>query len=101
MEPDPRTAAGAHRLRPLNEPVRLRRTEVETGAGGAPRAVVLRGRRHTVASVDETWRVDDEWWRSTAGGPLSRQYFRLVLEDGRAVTVYRDLVEGGWWMQRY
>ena len=46
----------------------------------------------------ETWRIDDGWWRQR---PVSRLYYRLALEDGRTVTVYRDLVSGGCWRQSY
>lgn len=93
MEPDPRTKAGAHRLRPLNQPqpVRLQ------AAGGLPRAVALRGRWLEVARVEEVWRVEEGWWRPQ---PLRRTYFRLALADGRLLTVYRDHLEGGWWTQR-
>jgi len=51
-----------------------------------------------VESVVETWRIDDEWWREKA---VSRHYWRVVLEDGRVVDIYRDLVTGGWWRQAY
>jgi hypothetical protein len=51
-----------------------------------------------VESVLETWRIDDEWWRERA---VSRLYFSLLLEDGRTVTVYRDLVGGRWARQSY
>jgi hypothetical protein len=51
-----------------------------------------------VESVVETWRIDDEWWREKA---VSRRYWRVVLEDGRVVDVYRDLITGKWWRQAY
>jgi hypothetical protein len=56
------------------------------------------GSRIEVESIVETWRIDDEWWREK---PVSRQYWRVVLEDGRVVDVYRDLVVGNWWRQAY
>lgn len=88
-------AQGSHpRLRALNQPQPVR---VEADAEGRPLAVVLRSRRRRVAGVQETWRVEEEWWRERA---VSRQYWRLVLEDGQVVTVFEDLVEGGWWRQR-
>ena len=46
----------------------------------------------------ENWRIDDEWWRER---PVSRVYYSLLLEEGRTVTVYRDLVRGKWWRQAY
>ena len=81
--------------RPLNRPRSLR---VEAGEDGRPIAVYLSGQRLAVESVLETWRIDDEWWRERA---VSRLYFSLLLEDGRTVTVYRDLVSGRWARQDY
>ena len=63
-----------------------------------PIAVYLSGRRYGVEAVLETWRIDDEWWRER---PVSRVYFSLALEDGRTVTVYRDIVTGRWASQSY
>ena len=65
---------------------------------GRPVAVTLRGRRLPVVQVQDTWRIDDEWWRER---PVSRLYFEVALEDGRTVTVYRDLVSDRWAMQSY
>jgi hypothetical protein len=50
-----------------------------------------------VDSVREEWVVEDRWW---TGKPLRRRYFELVLADGRNVVVFRDLVGGGWFLQR-
>ena len=36
--------------------------------------------------------VEDRWWTAR---PLRRRYFELVLEDGRNVVVFRDLVSQG------
>lgn len=95
MEPSPRTPSGAHRLRPLNVPAPI---EVRPDRAGAPAHVRLRGKWREVAHIDDAWRVDDGWWRPD---PVARTYFRLALEDGRPLTVYRDHVEKTWWTQRY
>jgi hypothetical protein len=50
-----------------------------------------------VDSVREEWVVEDRWW---TGRPLRRRYFELVLENGRNVVVFRDLVGGDWFLQR-
>ncbi len=81
-------------LRPLNVPVPV---AVETGAAGEPAFVTWRGRRLAVAAVADRWRIDDEWWRT----PISRLYRRLVLADDRVLTVFEDLIGGGWYVQRY
>jgi len=41
------------------------------------------------------WRIDDEWWRQ----PISRQYFEVMLESGRRVVIFQDLVAATWFMQ--
>jgi hypothetical protein len=50
-----------------------------------------------VDSVREEWVVEDRWW---TGRPLRRRYFELVLVNGRNVVVFRDIVGGGWFLQR-
>ena len=68
-------------------------TRVRVEKGGVP--VAVEGR--SVDSVREQWVVEDRWWTSR---PLRRRYFELVLEDGRNVVVFRDLVARKWFSQR-
>ena len=49
----------------------------------------------SVEAVIETWRVDDEWWRE----PISRRYVEVVLEGGRHIVLYEDLLTGNWFVQ--
>jgi hypothetical protein len=49
-------------------------------------------------SLEDRWRIDDEWWRVN---PISRMYFECILIDGRNITVFKDLINGGWFQQRY
>ncbi len=78
-------------LRPLNQP---RPINVEADASGTPLTV----ERRAVETVIETWCIEDEWWRPQ---PVSRAYWRLLLEDGRTVDVYRDVLRGRWYRQAY
>jgi hypothetical protein len=48
-----------------------------------------------VEAIQETWQVDVEWWRT----PLSRLYYRVVLENGRLMILFRDLLDGTWYRQ--
>ena len=86
--------AGAGRglgsARPLGTP---KPTSVIQGDGGSPRNIAGRA----VDCVREEWVVEDRWW---TGRPLRRRYFEVVLLDGRNVVVFRDLVGGGWFLQR-
>jgi hypothetical protein len=49
-----------------------------------------------VARTADRWRIDDEWWRER---PLSRTYYRVLLEDGQPLTLFRDDVTGQWYEQ--
>ena len=91
-----RTPARPHRLRPLREP---RPVDVEADGEGRPAAVTLRpGVRLRVLDVQDTWRIDDEWWRER---PVSRLYWQLTLEDGQVLTLYDDLLARVWFRQGY
>ena len=111
-------APGAGALRPLNLPEPI---QVEEDSGwplvlqhgtaldplasaqqqpprfAAPRAAVALGATR-IASVEDVWRVEEEWWRSTS---ISRTYFEVLLEGGRRVSIFHDHASGGWYLQRY
>lgn len=94
MESNPGAPAGARRLRPLNAPAPVQlRTE-----RGIPSAVLRRGGWRRVEHLEDVWRVDDGWWRTS---PVARTYLRVALEDAQVVTLYRDDIQGTWWEQRY
>lgn len=82
------------RLRALGGP---RVVHVRTSEDGEPTHVRLPGRpARKVEAVREAWRIDDEWWRR----PLSREYRAVVLDDGRLVTLYHDLLDGRWYAHK-
>ena len=68
---------------------------VEVDAAGAP-VCVDDGARRAVELIRESWRVDDEWWRA----PVARRYFDLVLDGGRRVLLFHDLLADTWSLQR-
>ena len=70
-----------------------RPARVRPGPRGAPAAVEASG----VEAVLEEWVVEDRWW---TGRPLRRRYFECVLENGRNVVVFFDLVSRRWFEQR-
>lgn len=122
MEQTPRTPLRPHGLRPLGLPQPI---HVELTPHGLPtrlrslsprRANLTRprasGRTVDVLDVSEIWRIAEEWWRPH---PIQRTYYRLVLQDGRPLTIFHDETapsEGnatsedatlcaGWFEQRY
>lgn len=67
-----------------------RRTAVPPGGDG-----MGGGSARAVAEVIEVWRVDDEWWRT----PINRRYVEVILEGGKHVMLFEDLVTNVWFVQ--
>ena len=97
--------AGARDVHPLREsgeaaaeaadaPIAV---HVEADAGW-PIALVERGVRRAVESVEDIWRIEDGWRRRT---PVSRTYFEVLLEDGRRLSIFHDHLREEWRRQRY
>ena len=84
--------SAARQLLTLNQP---RPVHVVTDVRDRPVTIHLGNRARRVEHIRESWRIDDEWWRT----PISRQYVRVVLDTGRLVTLYLDLEEHRWYLQ--
>ena len=84
----------ADTYKPVNTPEALK---VEEDASGLPVAVRLK-RRQSVMTIEDRWRIDDEWWRA---GPVSRLYYNVLLTTGQRLVLYKDLVTGSWYQQEY
>jgi hypothetical protein len=69
---------------------------------GSPAAIQAAGGRADgltggkIESVNEIWRIDDEWWRQT----VSRMYMEVMLEGGKRVVLFKDLISNEWFMQQ-
>ncbi|MDA0988869.1 MAG: hypothetical protein O2783_07075 [Chloroflexi bacterium] len=95
MVENPRAEARTDPLRPVNEPVPI---EMASGGDETPVRVCIKERWFLIRQRRDRWRVDDEWWR---GEEISRMYFKVLLEDGREVTIFQDLVNKRWYLQSY
>jgi hypothetical protein len=97
-------------FKPLNLPEPV---QVEESPSGAPVVIKMAhsnsvaqasspvtktARGQTVRSVEDRWRIDDEWWRSD---PVSRLYYSVRLASGQRLVLYKDLVGGRWYRQAY
>ena len=77
---------------------------VRVDASAHPIAVAradARGQRHAesrVEQVEEVWRVAEAWWREST---QARTYYRVILEGGRPLTLFRDDATGAWFEQAY
>lgn len=84
----------ADTYKPVNAPAALK---IEEDALGLPLAIKLK-RRQAVTSIEDRWRIDDEWWRTE---PVARLYYNVLLNSGQRLVLYKDLVGGGWYEQEY
>lgn len=87
MVKDTGAAQGTGGVRPLGLP---RPIEVRTDHRGWPVAVKL-DRRWAPVTVEDRWRIDDEWWREE---PVLRAYF--LLEGSISLVVFKDLLSSKW-----
>jgi len=88
-------AASPDRVRPLNLPRPIGVTLDERTR--QPIALQERNRRHTIERVQDSWEIDDEWWRV----PISRRYLQVVLQDGALRTLFYDRIAKRWFEQAY
>jgi len=70
---------------------------IEEDAVGLP-MVVREKRRQHVETIDDFWRLDDEWWRSES---VSRLYYSIHVASGQQMVIYKDLTTGSWYRQPY
>jgi hypothetical protein len=71
---------------------------VRARSDGVPSALLRNRRWLEVVEVLDRYRTDDRWWTAE---PVVRTYYELLLEEGRVVTVFHDLIQGEWYEQRY
>ena len=79
------------RLWPDGEPIAVVSDDMET-----PQAFTWQGQTHAVQAIAKRWRVDQGWWRWR----VWREYFKLTTDTGLLVIIYRDLLDGRWYLQR-
>lgn len=63
---------------------------------GESKAAENRATGKRVESILEIWCVHDEWWRE----PISRRYVEVILEGGKHVILYEDLITDNWFLQQ-
>jgi hypothetical protein len=90
-----RTTPGTDRVRPLNLPRPIDVTLDERS--GRPRILHERKGPRPIERIQDSWQVDDEWWRE----PISRRYFQVVLRGGALRTIFHDRLSNRWFEQSY
>ena len=61
-----------------------------------PLFVTFLGDELKVDSIDQQWQDDAEPWERK---PVSKLYYKVTLEDGQRLTVFRNMERGGWHRQ--
>ena len=84
-------SSGSGSFRPLNPPIPI---DVRESTHQTPRAIKIKGRWVKVASIIDVCSLDEEWWRKK---PIVRMYYKVILEDERLTTVFRDMLDGAWY----
>ena len=80
--------------RPVNIPEPV---NVEEDPSDLPLAVRT-PRRQAIKTIEDRWRIDDEWWRRE---PVSRLYYEVLLASGQRLILYKDLINNCWYRQSY
>jgi len=70
---------------------------VEEDGEGLP-MVVSEKQQQRVETIDDYWRLDDEWWRPEQ---VSRLYYSIRLASGQKMVIYKDLTDDSWYRQPY
>lgn len=92
MVPPARTPLRTDRLRPLNAPTPI---GVGIGPDGELKYVVHEPTQFPVETTLDSWQLDDEWWRQR----ISRRYVAVMLEGGKRMLLFEDLLTGEWFEQ--
>ena len=89
-----RKKASSDSIRALNLPELV---DVEEDEHQKPVSLTFRSRRLKVVTIEDTWEVVDEWWRTN---PIARRYYKVVLKDGSGLTIFRNLLGDRWYEQQ-
>ena len=70
--------------------------KVQEDAEQRPVAVALYGVIVPVESIEERWEDQEFWWRDD---PVVRVTYQVTLEDGQRLTIFKNMLTGGWYWQ--
>ncbi|HEV3096519.1 MAG TPA: hypothetical protein VG104_05180 [Candidatus Dormibacteraeota bacterium] len=73
-----------------------RPVRVRLDAEGIPTQLESAAGWQAVTRVLNRWRIDCDWWRS----PVSREYWRLLIDDELALECYCDRATTEWFVER-
>ena len=59
-----------------------------------PMAVVVEGKSLAVESIDDRSEEEEAWWQDD---PVVRMNYEVTLENGKHLTIFRNMMHGGWY----
>ena len=59
-----------------------------------PLFVTFEGQDLMVETIDQQWQDDAEPWENK---PVNRVHYRVTLENGRSLEVFKNMDHGGWY----
>ncbi len=68
------------------------------GAEETPDGFIWRNTTHNVLEVTNRWRVNTLWWEPR--NTIWREYLKVVTDQVLLCIIFRDLLKGGWFMNR-
>ena len=68
------------------------------GGEETPAGFAWQGTSHHIAEVCNCWRVHTRWWEPEQ--TIWREYVKVATDRGLLCLLYRDLVQGGWFLAR-
>ncbi len=57
-------------------------------------ALVLDGKNLAVESIDDRSEDEEAWWQDD---PVVKMNYQVTLEDGQQLTIFRNMMHGGWY----
>jgi hypothetical protein len=68
------------------------------GRGELPKGFIWLGTPYRILEACNCWRVHTRWWEVDEA--LWREYVKVTTDAGLLCLLYRDLLEGGWFLAR-
>jgi hypothetical protein len=68
------------------------------GGEETPAGFVWQGISHCVVDVCNRWRIHTRWWEPDQA--VWREYLKVTTDRGLLCLLYRDLLDGGWFLAR-
>ena len=51
-----------------------------------------------IYSIIDEWEVTEGWWTNQ---PINRRYFKVILDNGVEIVLFKDLLSNLWYKQRF